>query len=263
MLLLRFKKVLNYIFTAMICVAYSNSSGQVNDEWFDLFNGVDLSKWRVKFTTQPLGVNYKNTFRVENNLLTVSYDNWDQFDGEFGHLFYEEKFSHYLLRIEYRFIGEQVNNGPGWAYRNNGIMLHSQDPETMTLNQEFPVSIESQLLGGNGKDDRTTLNVCTPGTNIVIDGNLITQHCTNSSSETFHGDQWVTAEIEVLGGDGLTHRVNGTSVLELKDIQLDEKDSDARLLLERGSALLLSQGYIAIQAESHPIQFRKIQIKPL
>ena len=263
MLTLRFRKVLNYLFTAIICVAYSNSNGQVNDEWFDLFNGEDLSNWKVKFTTQPLGVNYKNTFRVESNLLTVSYDNWDQFNGEFGHLFYEEKFSHYLLRIEYRFIGEQVNNGPGWAYRNNGVMLHSQDPETMTLNQEFPVSIESQFLGGNGKDDRTTLNVCTPGTNMVIDGNLITQHCTNSSSETFHGDQWVTVEIEVRGSDELIHRINGKSVFELKDIQLDENDSDAKLLIEEGSNLLLSEGYIAIQAESHPTQFRKIQIKPL
>ena len=263
MLTPRFRIVLNYLFAAMICVAYSNSNGQNNDEWLDLFNGEDLSNWKVKFTGQPLGVNYKDTFRVEDNLLTVSYENWDQFNGEFGHLFYEEKFSHYLLRIEYRFIGEQVKGGPGWAYRNNGVMLHSQDPETMALNQEFPVSMESQFLGGNGKDDRTTLNVCTPGTNMVIDGDLITRHCTNSSSETFHGDQWVSVEIEVRGSDELIHRINGKSVFELKDIQLDENDSDAKLLIEEGSNLLLSEGYIAIQAESHPTQFRKIQIKPL
>ena len=263
MLTPKFRIVLNYLSATMICVAYSNSNGQNNDEWLELFNGENLSKWKVKFTGQPSGVNYKDTFRVEDNLLTVSYENWDQFNGEFGHLFYEEKFSHYLLRIEYRFIGEQVKGGPGWAYRNNGVMLHSQDPETMALNQEFPVSMESQFLGGNGKDDRTTLNVCTPGTNMVIDGDLITQHCTNSSSETFHGDQWVTVEIEVRGSDELIHRINGKSVFELKDIQLDENDSDAKLLIEEGSNLLLSEGYIAIQAESHPTQFRKIQIKPL
>ena len=183
----------------MICVAYTNSNGQPNAGWIDLFNGEDLSNWKVKFTGQPLGVNYRNTFRVEDNLLTVSYENWDGFNGEFGHLFFEDKFSHYVLRVEYRFVGEQVENGPGWAYRNNGVMLHSQDPATMTINQEFPVSIESQFLGGNGIDDRTTLNVCTPGTNMVMNNKLITQHCTNSTSNTFHGDQWVTPKLKSKG----------------------------------------------------------------
>ena len=196
-------------------------------------------------------------------MLTVSYDNWGEFNGEFGHLFYDEVFSHYLLRIEYRFVGDQVFNGPNWAFRNNGIMLHSQDPETMTLNQEFPVSIESQLLGGNGTDDRTTLNVCTPGTNMVMNGELITRHCSNSSSETFHGDRWVTVELEVRGSESLIHKVNGEPVFELQEIQLDESDPDAQALIKNGSSLPLSEGYLAIQAESHPTQFRKIQIKLL
>ena len=133
-------------------------------EWIQLFNGENLDNWQVKFTGQELGANYRETFRVENNLLTVSYENWNNFNGEFGHLFYDQMSSHYLLRVEYRFIGEQVSNGPGWAYRNNGLMLHSQNPASMSVDQEFPVSIEVQLLGGNGKDLRTTANICTPGT---------------------------------------------------------------------------------------------------
>ena len=256
-------KFFNLIVATTISALSAHCRGQPNAEWIDLFNGKDLSNWIVKFTGQPLGVNYRNTFRVEDNLLTVSYENWDGFNGEFGHLFFEEKFSHYILRVEYRFVGEQVENGPGWAYRNNGVMVHSQDPTTMTINQEFPVSIESQFLGGNGIDDRTTLNVCTPGTNMVMNNKLITQHCTNSTSETFHGDQWVTVEIEVQGSDELMHRINGESVFILNDMQLDEDDADARRLLEAGASLQLSEGYIAIQAESHPTQFRKIQIKPL
>lgn len=251
------------IVATTISTVSSNCGGQPDVEWIDLFNGKDLSNWKAKFTGQALGVNYRNTFRVEDNLLTVSYQNWDEFNGEFGHLFFEEKFSHYVLRVEYRFVGEQVKNGPGWAYRNNGVMLHSQDPATMTINQEFPVSIESQFLGGNGIDNRTTLNVCTPGTNMVINNKLITQHCTNSISETYHGDQWVTVEIEVKGSDELMHTINGESVLILNDMQLDVDDADARRLLETGASLQLSEGYIAIQAESHPTQFRKIQIKPL
>ena len=252
-----------YLFSTLAWTILSSCSAQPDDGWFDLFNGEDLSNWKVKFTGQPLGVNYRDTFLVEDNLLTVSYDNWDEFNGEFGHLFYDEVFSNYLLRIEYRFVGDQVFNGPNWAFRNNGIMLHSQDPETITLNQEFPVSIESQLLGGNGTDDRTTLNVCTPGTNMVMNGELITRHCSNSSSETFHGDRWVTVELEVRGSKSLIHRVNGESVFELQEIQLDESDPDAQALIKNGSSLPLSEGYLAIQAESHPTQFRKIQIKLL
>ncbi len=233
------------------------------EAWVALFDGRSLDDWQVKFTGQPLGVNYRNTFRVEDGLLTVSYDDWNDFNNEFGHLFYDQVFSHYLLRVEYRFIGDQVIDGPAWAFRNNGMMLHSQDPASMTLDQEFPVSIESQLLGGNGVDPRSTANVCTPGTNMVMAGELITRHCTNSSSDTFHGDQWVAAEFEVRGGDSLVHRINGEVVFELNDIQLDPEDPDAQALLARGAPLALGAGYIAIQAESHPTQFRKIELLPL
>jgi hypothetical protein len=252
------QQLLSLVIAASLCAC----SAQSESEWIDLFNGRDLSNWLVKFTGQPLGVNYLDTFRVEDGLLTVSYENWDQFDGEFGHLFYDQIFSHYLLRIEYRFFGDQVANGPGWAYRNNGIMIHSQDPATMSIQQEFPVSIESQFLGGNGSDHRPTANVCTPGTNMVIDGELITQHCTNSKSATYHGNQWVNVEIEVRGSQSLVHRINGKSVFELQDIQLDESDGDAQTLLEEGADFLLKEGYMALQAESHPTQFRKIQIRP-
>lgn len=243
--------------------AISKVSAQSDNQWISLFNGEDLDDWRVKFTGQPLGVNLNDTFRVEDGLLTVSYENWDDFNSEFGHLFYDQVFSHYILRAEYRFIGDQVNNGPGWAFRNNGMMLHSQDPETMTIDQEFPVSIESQMLGGNGSDPRTTANVCTPGTHMVMDGKLVTQHCTNSNSDTYHGDQWVTMEMEVRGSETLIHRINGRVVFELHDIQLDDTDPDAQALIAAGAPIELKEGYVALQAESHPTQFRVIEILPL
>ncbi len=243
--------------------AFASSHAQPDREWIQLFNGTDLDNWRVKFTGEPLGVNLNDTFRVEDGLLTVSYENWNDFNGEFGHLFYDEVFSHYILRVEYRFIGDQVANGPGWAFRNNGMMLHSQDPRTMTLDQEFPVSIESQMLGGNGSDPRNTANVCTPGTNMVLDGELITRHCTNSNSATFHGDQWVTMEMEVRGSEILVHKINDRIVFELHDIQLDPTDPDAQALIADGAEIELKEGYVALQAESHPTQFRVIELLPL
>ena len=169
------------------------------DQWIALFNGKDLHGWKIKIAGHELDENYGNTFRVEDGLLKVAYDQYDRFDGNFGHIFYETPFDHYILRFEYRFLGKQTPGGPGWAYRNSGVMLHSQSPESMTKNQSFPVSIEMQLLGGNGVDYRPTGNVCTPGTHIVMDAELTRRHCINSTSQTFHGDQWVKVEVEVRG----------------------------------------------------------------
>jgi hypothetical protein len=234
-----------------------------NDGFVPLFNGKDLTGWTPKIKGYALGENYGDTFRVEDGVLKVSYANYDQFGGKFGHLFTKQKYSHYVLRVEYRFVGEQSKGGPSWALRNSGAMLHCQSPESMRKDQDFPVSIEAQFLGGNGKDKRSTLNVCTPGTDIVMGGKLIRQHCNNSKSKTYHGDQWVTAEMEVHGGGKIKHIVNGEVVLEYEQPQLDERDADAAKLLKAGAPKIVSEGYIALQAESHPIEFRKVEIRVL
>jgi len=242
-----------------LAIAKSNQQ----EDWIQLFNGKDLDDWVPKFTGFPLGENYLDTFRVEDGLFKVSYENWDDFNSEFGHIFYREPFTHYLLRVEYRFVGDQVTGGPGWAYRNNGIMFHSQSPESMTIDQEFPASIEAQMLGGNGEDERQTANVCSPGTHYMIDGKLITVHCTNSTSQTYHGDQWVTMELEVRGSDRIRHVVNGETVFEYYGVQLDPEDADAQRLLAAGSAIDVTGGYISVQAESHPLEIRKLEVLPL
>jgi len=219
-------------------------------KWIQLFNGKDLTGWTPKFRGCDLGENYKNTFRVVDGLLTVSYDQYEKFDNRFGHLFYEKPFSaDYRLRVEYRFIGEQVPGGPGWAWRNNGIMIHGQTAESMKKDQSFPNSIEVQLLGGKEKGKRSTANLCTPGTQVVMNGKLTKQHCINSSSKTYPGDQWVTVEVEVRGNT-IKHLCNGEVVLQYTDPQLDDGTK-------------LSGGTISIQAESHPCQFRKIELMKL
>ncbi len=239
-----------------------NLSAQDNkraERWRSLFNGKKLNGWLVKITGYALNENYGNTFRVEDGLLKVSYDQYEKFDNKFGHLFYKEKFSHYRLRVEYRFVGEQCPGGPDWAWRNSGVMVHSQSPQSMALGQEFPISIEVQFLGGDGKNDRHTGNLCTPGTNVVMGDSLETQHCIDSRSQTFHGDQWVTAEVEVRGNTIIKHFINGAPVLEYEKPQLDEREAEARTLIKNGN-LMLHEGYLALQAESHPIEFRKVEI---
>jgi hypothetical protein len=239
--------------------ASQQADPNTSDGWICLFNGKDLDGWIPKVAGSDLGDNYKNTFRVQDGLLKVAYDQYDRFDGQFGHLFYRGKFSSYRFRAEYRFVGQQVGGGPDWAFRNSGIMIHCQAPESMTKDQSFPVCLEVQLLGGDGTHERTTGNLCTPGTNVVIGGKLVTDHCIPSSSPTYHGDQWVTAEVEVHGGRIIRHIINGQTVLEYQQPQLDPADADAKKLIRDG-ALNLTEGYIALQAESYPVEFRKIEI---
>lgn len=237
-------------------------AGQSEGEWISLFNGKDLAGWTIKIRGYPLNENHNDTFRVEDGILKVAYDRYSKFDDKFGHLFYQTPFSDYRMRVEYRFVGQQTPGGPGWAVRNSGVMIHCQSPESMRKDQDFPVSVEVQLLGGNGKEERSTANMCSPGTHVVIDGKLVKQHCVNSRSKTYHGDQWVTVEIEVHGNTLIRHSVNGEPVMEYTQPQLDDSDADARGLIKDGKKML-EQGYIALQAESHPVEFRKVEICPL
>ena len=217
----------------------------------------------MKITGYDAGDNFGRTFRVEDGVIKVVYDEYDQFNGRFGHLFYEGSFSYYRLRIEYRFVGEQAPGGPGWALRNSGVMIHGESPDTMTRDQEFPASIEVQFLGGDGKAERRTSNLCTPGTNVVMDGKLITQHCTNSSSRTHHLDEWVTAEVEVCGNKSIRHWLDGQVVIAYSEPQLDDRDAHAKTLITRAGTHQLSGGTISLQSESHPVEFRRVELLPL
>lgn len=228
--------------------------------WIQLFNGKDLTGWTPKIRGYEYGHNFGNTFRVEDGILKVVYDQYESFTGQFGHLFYEKPFSHYRLRVEYRFVGEQLKGGPGWAFRNNGLMLHCQKPETMLLDQDFPVCVEAQILGGDGTRERSTCNLCTPSTHVVMDGKLITRHCINSTSKTFHGDQWVNAEFIVRGDSIIQHVVEGDTVMFYNKIQIGGTVPKG-FPMAQGTPL--KEGYIAIQSETHPTEFRKIELQEI
>jgi hypothetical protein len=206
-------------------------------------------------------VNFGETFRVNNGAIEVRYNEYTTFNEQFGHLFYKQPFSHYRLRVEYRFVGNQVPGGPDWAMRNSGVMLHSQDPKTMRVSQDFPISIEFQFLGGlsNGMP-RTTGNMCSPGTHIAYMGKLETRHCINSSSETLNGDQWVVAEAIVLGDTRITHLINGKPVIEYSEPQIGGGAVSEYDPAVKQDGKRLTEGYIALQSESHPIDFRKVEL---
>jgi 3-keto-disaccharide hydrolase len=248
---------------AVVSQSGAPSSDPDRKDWIQLFNGRDLSGWQIKFAQHPLGENFRNTIRVENGLLEVRYDQWPDFHGEFGHIFYEKPFSYYIVAAEYRFVGEQVRGaGPdvAWGKRNNGIMIHSQSAESMGLNQDFPISLEVQLLGGLGEGKRPTANLCTPGTNVFMNGKLFTPHCVNSTSPTFDGDVWVRAGALVLGDSIIKHFVNDDTVLVYNKPQMGGGNANNTRpgVLQEGKPL--TEGYIALQAETAPIDFRKVEV---
>ena len=254
------------IITALLLLIFISGFAQkkINTgKWIKLFNGKNLEGWTVKIKDHPVKDNFGNTFRVEHGAIKVNYDQYgDKFKEQFGHLFYKKQFSAYLLVVEYRFTGKQIKHGPGWALRNSGVMLHGQSPESMALEQDFPISLEAQLLGGNGKDERSTANLCTPGTNVEMEGKLFTPHCVNSKSKTYHGDQWVTAQVLVLGDSLVKHIVGTDTVLVYSKPQYDGRDKWVkRAGLQDGTTI--KKGTISLQSESHPVEFRKVELLDL
>lgn len=267
-----------FILLFVTCVMSGCTTGNETAEqqpdaegFVSIFNGKDLTGWTIKIADVPLGENYKNTFVVEDGILKVKYDQYEQFDGKFGHIFYDKPYSSYILRMNYRFMVEgQCPGSPNYAWINSGVMLHSQSAQSMTFAQQFPSSVECQTLGLPVGDERTrtTANVCTPGTLVFYEDKLDRRHCINSTSPTFHGDVWIALEIEVHGHGKMIFRVNGEQVFELETPMLDVTDprdegSAKRLIQARGGKALLDEGYIALQAEGAPVQFRNIRIKVL
>lgn len=230
------------------------------EKWISLFNGIDLKNWEVKIKGHPLGVNWNNTFKVVDSALRVDYSGYKEFNESFGHIFYDTPYSNYKLKLTYRFIGEQIEGGENWAKRNSGVMIHCQKPGSMEIDQNFPVSIEVQLLGGITKNEsRSTANLCTPGTHVNIDNELVTAHCIDSSSDTFYGEQWVDLEIEVRNDSLIRHFINGELVMEYKHPVIGGEYNTMKMLEGKP----LKHGYISLQSESHPVEFKNIMLLEL
>tara|TARA_R110001583_G_scaffold77118_1_gene210245 strand:- start:2678 stop:3493 length:816 start_codon:yes stop_codon:yes gene_type:complete len=233
------------------------------NQWIQLFNGKNLDNWVVKIKGHPIGENYRNTFRAVNGVLQVNYDLYDTFGTSYGHIFYKKEFSNYKLRLQYRFIGDQLKDGQEWAKKNSGVMIHSQAPESMGINQDFPISIEVQLLGGLGDKERPTANVCTPGTHIVLNNEKVTTHCINSTSKTFHGNQWVNLEVLVRNDSIISHKINGDTVITYFKPTIGGAVDIDRETWKSKEGNALKSGFISLQSESHPVEFRNIEILEL
>ncbi|MDT0687851.1 3-keto-disaccharide hydrolase [Autumnicola psychrophila] len=250
----------------LLMIFITAANGQVSDsesDWIPLFNGENLDGWTVKIAGHPMNENINKTFYAEDSILKVSYEGYKNFDMQFGHIFTDIAYSNYIFRVDYKIIGLGMPDAPHWTNFNSGVMIHAQSPQSMRIEQGFPVSIEGQFLSEGATAGTQTGNAVTPGTNIVMDGKHITEHIINSNSELFPLDTWVRFEVEVHGNKEVIYRVNGKEVMRFAEPQLDDTDNDAKHLLDLGANKSLNQGYIALQAEGQPIWFKNIKIKVL
>lgn len=134
----------------------------------------------------------------------------------------------------------------------------------MPKEQDWPISIEMQFLAGLGDGKpRPTGNMCSPGTNIVYKGKLDKRHCIDSNSKTYGKDEWVRAELIVLGDSLVKHIINGETVLEYSKPQIGGDVANRYDPAQKVDGKILSSGFIALQSEGQPIDFRKVEIMDL
>jgi len=259
------------IFTALLTTivllsvaCHPPQKAAAESQWISLFNGKDINDWMVKIQHHDVNVNFGNTFRAEDGMIKVRYDQYGDFNDQFGHLYYKTPFSYFHLKLEYRFVGQFQKGAPSYALLNSGVMFHSQDPRTMPKEQDWPISVEMQFLAGLGDGKpRPTGSMCSPGTNIVINGKIAESHCVTSSAKTYEGEQWVSAELIVYGDSLIQHIINGDTVLQYSKPQIGGGVVNRYDPAIKIDGKLLSSGYIALQSEGAPIDFRNIQIKDL
>ena len=261
------RPVLTYLIFLLVWIfatCHSKNAAQTPGNWVPLFNGKDINDWIVKIHHHNTGENFGNTFRAEGGIIKVRYDQYGDFNEQFGHLYYKTPFSYFHLKLQYRFTGEWVKTAPSYTLRNSGVMFHSQDPHTMPKEQDWPISVEMQFLGGLGDGKpRSTGNMCSPGTEVMQNGKIVPSHCLNSSSKTYEGEQWVNAELIVLGDSLITHIINGDTVLQYSKPQIGGgvvNRYDPKIKID---GKILNSGFIALQSEGQEIDFRNISIMDL
>ena len=245
--------------TTLSCATAKISADK--QEWLTLFNGKDIKDWIVKIHHHELGDNYGNTFRVEDGMVKVRYDQYDTFRERFGHLYFKQPFAYYHLTFEYRFVGIWRKDAPIYTLKNSGVMFHSQDPRTMLKEQDWPISVEFQLLAGLGDGKpRPTGNMCSPGTDVVFQGKIDPRHCIESTSKTYEGEQWVKGELIVLGDLLVTHIINGDTVLQYSKPQIGGGVANRYDPKIKQDGKLLTEGFIALQSEGQEIDFKNIKL---
>ena len=238
---------------ALVAACGGPASGPAEPAWTPIFDGETLDGWTAKIAGYPLGENFGDTYRVEDGAIAARFDAYgDDYADRYGNLIYETPYRHYRLRLEYRFTGEQVPGGEDWAYRNSGVLYHMQPPETIALDAGFPVSLEAQFLA-EGAHAPTTGNMCSIETSVAVDGARRHEHCLGGDVAARPMGEWVRFELEAAPGGVFRHHIDGELAFAFTDPLYDEAHPWA-------DGMAVTGGHFALQAESHPVEFRNIEI---
>jgi hypothetical protein len=73
----------------------------------------------------------------------------------------------------------------------------------------------------------------------------------------------VTVDLIVLGDSLVAHVMDGDTVLAYTRLVVGGSAEEEFGVAARAEGLPLSKGHIALQSESHPIQFRRVLLRPL
>lgn len=234
--------------------------------WVSMHNGKNLEGWTPYFEKSGL-TNPDSTFQYSPEGYFFVNQRLSKNTTGFGHLFFtKKKLSYYLVRAVYRFTTKDA--APGFAPggdqpQNNGLMIHSQDPKTMN-GKAFPTSSECQLLGpenalnsgpkSQGFLSGISANLCVSGITVNYKGNDISSNCwkaeypatwKNTKIPFEDADGWSDITVRVLGDSLIQHYIHGTKVLEFSKI--------------RANGAALKDGFLAIQAEGTPTQFKALE----
>jgi hypothetical protein len=261
--------------TALIVLLLSGCTStptSTKPAWQPLFDGKTLNGWTTKIVGYPAGEDPLETFRVKDGAIVINYDKYGgDMQARWAHLFYNQSFKFYKLSLEYRFVGEDMQplRPTQW---NSGVLYHAQSPQSMSLNQPYPVSAEAQILGTfaapyRDGGPRMTSSACGLGTALSY-GGVVTDDCFKSRVPTKPNDQWVLFELEVLPEGVINHYIDGKLAVTYDHLLLDTSDARKRfpsqqMIDAQGGNRELTSGYITFQSEGHPVEFRNIKIMEL
>ncbi len=275
-------------------------AGPNDSNWIQMLRKGDtkLSDWTPKIQGHAAGENPYNSFSYGETsdgqprlIVTDTVSNTSSYG--YGHLFYKTAYSDYIVRAKYHFpTKESFAGGAGsWTIQNNGLMLHCQSAASMDKGQDYPKSIENQLIGywsyGDGSPPNTTTsNLCLVNTSVNYHGQWYSDgtghHCTqskfhslaydssttpakgaNSTNATWPGkDIWEYAMDRVIDSTSMTFYMRSRpdtawdSVLGVTQIRLGLTNTSSG----PGSTTALGSGYISIQMEGTSTEFASIEV---
>ncbi|MGJ8643206.1 MAG: 3-keto-disaccharide hydrolase [Luteolibacter sp.] len=273
--------MIRIFFATLLSAIIVLSTGQAEEavkapekgEWIKLFNGKDLTGWKVNtgHSGDEESLEANEIFQVRDGVLRV-YPGAENGSKQYNAtLVHEKKWESYHLRVEYRW-GENKFQPRMEAERDSGVLFHiHSEPEKV-----WPPSVELQLGDGKPGDVRVTGDLCLIGNSRGESPSEEKKYSPESPMQirgqkdpgekrreirtkvVVHAEkpigEWNTVDLIVHGSEKAEFHVNGQLVNEVYGLKFRDGTGDWKLL---------DSGFIGLEAEWAQVEFRNVSIKPL